>query len=168
VDSFDRLMGISGLLVAVKAGGKGDISLASGETNNTFVAWSTRLTTPRIASPLLYAGCLYELDQQRGVVRCFDARTGECHYKEKLPGARGFTASPWAWNGKVFCLDEAGTTMVLKAGPRLEILATNKLDQTIWSSVAVAGDRWLLRGVDFLYCIGNPKPGISRPAGTFH
>jgi outer membrane protein assembly factor BamB len=155
LDSYDRMMGGRGMLVAVKVGGKGDISLASGETNSNFVAWSTRLSSFRVASPLLYAGCLYQLDQQSGMVRCFDAKTGESHYKERIPETRGFTASPWACNGKVFCLDETGTTVVLRAGPRLEILATNRLEETIWSSAAIAGDRLLLRGVDHLYCIGT-------------
>jgi outer membrane protein assembly factor BamB len=157
LDSYDRMMGGRGMLVAVKVGGKGDISLASGETNNNFVAWSTRLSSYRVASPLLYAGCLYQLDQQSGMVRCFDAKTGESHYKERIPDTRGFTASPWACDGKVFCLDETGTTVVLRAGPRLEILATNRLEETIWSSAAIAGDRLLLRGVDHLYCIGTAK-----------
>lgn len=72
---------------------------------------------------------------------------------ERLEGAKGFTSSPWAGDGKVFCLDETGLTVVLKAGPEFEVLATNKLDETFWSSVAVVGENLLLRGVDHLYCI---------------
>ena len=34
-----------------------------------------------------------------------------------LGTAGAFWASPWAYDGKVFCLDETGTTHVLKAGP---------------------------------------------------
>jgi outer membrane protein assembly factor BamB len=157
VDSFDRMMGGRGTLVAVKAGGKGDISLGSGDTNNNFVAWCTRLSSYRVASPLVYAGCLYQLDQQSGMVRCFDAKTGESYYKERLPGARGFTASPWASDGKVFCLDETGTTFALSPGRHLEIASTNRLEETMWASPAVAGDRLLLRGVDHLYCIGTAR-----------
>jgi hypothetical protein len=44
----------------------------------------------------------------------------------------------------------------LAPGPELKVLDTNKLDDTFWSSVAVAGDLLLLRGVDALYAIG-PK-----------
>jgi hypothetical protein len=43
---------------------------------------------------------------------------------------------------------------VLQAGPKLQIVATNKLDaETFWSSAAVIGENLLLRGVDHLYCI---------------
>jgi hypothetical protein len=43
----------------------------------------------------------------------------------------------------------------LKAGPKLEVLATNKLDEMCWSSVAVMNESLLLRGVDHLYCIAK-------------
>ena len=37
--------------------------------------------------------CLYTLEQQGGIVRCCDAKTGKEHYRQRLPGADGFTAS---------------------------------------------------------------------------
>ncbi len=154
-DSVDRMMGGRGPIVAIRSGASGDISLKEGETSNAFVVWSSQLRTFRVASPLLYEGCLYMLDQQRGQVRCYDAKTGKEHYNQRLEGTRGFTSSPWGNDGKVFCLDETGITVVLKAGPKLEVLATNKLDEMFWSSVAVMGEKLLLRGVDHLYCIGQ-------------
>jgi len=155
VDSYDRMMGGRGSLVAVRAAASGDISLKAGETANSFVAWSTPINSYRVASPLLYAGCLYSLDQQSEIIRCYDAKTGKQHYRQRLPGARGFTASPWASDGKVFCLDQDGVTVVLQAGPELKVVATSKLDEMFWSSPAVVGERLLLRGVDHLYCIAG-------------
>ena len=154
-DSVDRMMGGRGPIVAIRSGASGDISLKEGETSNAFVAWSSQLRTFRVASPLLYEGCLYMLDQQRGQVRCYDAKTGKEYYSERLEGTKGFTSSPWANDGKVFCLDETGVTVVLKAGPKFEALATNKLDEMFWSSVAVMNENLLLRGVDHLYCIAK-------------
>ncbi len=154
-DSVDRMMGGRGPIVAIRVGASGDISLKEGETSNEYVAWSSPLRTFRVSSPLLYNGCLYMLDQQRGQVRCYDAKTGKENYMQRIEGAKGFTSSPWASDGKVFCLDETGLTVVLKAGPEFEVLATNSLDETFWSSVAVAGENLLLRGVDHLYCIAK-------------
>lgn len=155
VDSVDRLMGRRGHIVAVRPGGSGDITLTSDQTSSEFVAWSVSLSTYRVASPLLYADCLYMLDQQKGYVRCYDAKTGEQHYGKMLPGSRGFTSSPWANDGKVFCPDERGQTTVLQSGPELKVIGANKLDDSFWSSVAVIGDKLLLRGVDHLYCIAR-------------
>jgi outer membrane protein assembly factor BamB len=155
VDSVDRMMGGQGALVAIRSGALGDISLKAGETSNTFVAWSVSFRTYRVSSPLLYEGCVYMLDQQKGCVRCYDAKTGKELYNSRVPEAHGFSASPWANDGKVFCLDETGLTIVLQPGPELKILGTNRLDDTFWSSVAVLGDKLLLRGVNHLYCIGE-------------
>ncbi len=146
----DRLMGRSGTLIAIRAGASGNIPP---DDENEFVAWSAPRAAPQIASPLLYDNCLYMLGQHNGIIRCVDAITGQQHYRQRLPGAHGFTSSPWACDGKVFCLDEAGQTFVLKAGSSLEVLGVNSLDEMFWSSPAIMGDRLLLRGVEHLYCI---------------
>lgn len=155
VDSVDRLTGRTGMIVAIRPGATGDPSATSDSESGQVIAWRLPLRTTRVASPLLYQGCLYLLDQQAGRVRCHNAETGAEHYAEQLPGVRGFTASPWANEGKVFCLDERGTTLVLEAGPTCHILATNKLDDTFWSSMAVVDADLLLRGVDHLYRLGK-------------
>ena len=49
--------------------------------------------------------------------------------------------------------DREGTTLVLKDGEELEVLATNKLDDVVNASPAVAGKQLFLRGEKFLYCI---------------
>ena len=59
----------------------------------------------------------------------------------------------WAADGKIFCLDDAGTTYVLDAGPEFKLLATNNLNEMFWASPAVADGSILLRSVDSLYCI---------------
>jgi outer membrane protein assembly factor BamB len=153
VDSCDRLMGRSGLLAAIRPGATGDISLRGKETTNSHVAWSMDLRAYRTASPLIYEGCLYLLEQQTGIIRCFNAQTGTLLARARLPGASGFTASPWAGAGRVYCLDQHGLTVVLEPGPELRVLAKNELNEMCWSSPAVVGSRLLLRGVDHLYCI---------------
>ena len=140
--------------MGVRAGAAGEISADKIDAESG-VAWTQPRGGPSMASPLLYDGCLYVADQRGGIVGCYDAKTGEQHYRERLPEAKGFTSSPWAYDGKVFCLDEEGQTFVLKAGPSFEVLATNKLDDMFWSSVAISDGRLLLRGLERLYCIGK-------------
>ena len=144
-----------GGLYAVKAGAMGDISLKEGETANAGVAWSQPRGGPEKASPLLYAGHLYVLRTNGGIITCYDAKTGKQLYRQRIPEAAGFWTSPWAGEGKIFCLDDAGTTHVLAAGPEFKVLATNKLNDVFWASAAIAGNTILLRGVDNLYCIGT-------------
>ena len=148
-------MGGSGPLTAVRAGAEGDITPGSGESAEKHVAWSVARSGPPMASPLIYNGCVYVLDQRGGILACYDAETGKQHYKQRIEGARGFTSSPWAYGGKVFCLDEAGTTYVIEPGAEYKLVRTNKLDEMFWSSPALAGGKLLLRGVDHLYCIAE-------------
>jgi outer membrane protein assembly factor BamB len=141
-------------LVAVTAGASGDITLKEGEVSNAGVVWSQSRAGPFLPSPLLYGGYLYVLEARLNMLSCYDAKTGESAYtKERLHQAKGFTASPWAYDGRIFCLDQDGRTFVLKAGPKFELLATNKLDDTFAASPAIAGGDLLLRGATHLYCI---------------
>jgi len=154
VDSGDRLTGQRGILAAIRPGASGDISVTAPGATNDYVAWSQDLTGHCVASPLVAGDCLYLCEQKAGIIHCLDAQTGKRHYRQRLPGATGLTASPWTMDGKVFCLDQSGQTFVLDAGPQFKVLATNKLpDEMFWASAAVAGDSLFLRGVDHLYCI---------------
>jgi outer membrane protein assembly factor BamB len=147
-------MGSSGPLFAIKAGAKGDITLKDGATSNEFVLWSQKKGGPPMASPLLYNGYLYICSQRGGMVSCFDAKTGKESYGQaRLPQAKGITSSPWAYDDKVFCLDEDGTTFVLKAGPEFKVIGQNKLGEMFWSSPAISGGNLFLRGTDHLFCI---------------
>jgi outer membrane protein assembly factor BamB len=145
--------GGGGGLFAVRAGASGDVTLKPGETTNAGVAWSQLRGGPEDASPLVYQGYVYVLRQNGGIVTCLDARTGKQVYRERIPGAASFWASPWAADGKIFCLDDSGTTHVLQAGPTFKVLGKNKLEEMSWASPAVAGGAVFVRGVDHLYCI---------------
>jgi outer membrane protein assembly factor BamB len=135
-------------LIAIKAGATGEITKSSDA-----VAWQLPQGGPPMASPLLYEGHLYILDQRSGLLTCYDAKTGKQVYRERLPGGRGFTSSPWASAGKIFCLDDNGQTFVVQAGAEFTLLGRNPLGEMCWSSPAVAGNTLFLRTVDQLYCI---------------
>ncbi|HEY1598733.1 MAG TPA: PQQ-binding-like beta-propeller repeat protein [Pirellulales bacterium] len=146
-------MGGSGPLVAIRAGATGSFELASGADQPEQIAWSVPRGGPPMASPLVYRGYLYVLEQRGGLLSCYNAADGTKAYQQRVPDAKGFTASPWANDGKVFCLDEGGQTFVIKAGPDFELLAENKLDEMCWATPAAANGALFLRGTDHLWCI---------------
>ena len=63
----------------------------------------------------------------------------------------------WAYNGKIFCINEDGVTCVLKAGDKLELLGKNPLaeDDMGMASPAIVGDKLLIRTSTRIYCIMN-------------
>jgi outer membrane protein assembly factor BamB len=48
-----------------------------------------------------------------------------------------------------------GTTLVLKSAEKLELLATNQLDDKFDASPALAGKDLFLRGREYLYCLAD-------------
>jgi outer membrane protein assembly factor BamB len=98
--------------------------------------------------------CLVIFAQQGGMINCYDAKTGKELYSQQVRGLAGFTASPIAAAGKIYCTDERGLTVILKPGPDFQLLASNPLDgETFWASPALLADSLILRGTDNLYCI---------------
>jgi outer membrane protein assembly factor BamB len=144
---------------AIRPGGSGDISLQPGQTNNASIAWCQPVAAPYNPTTLVYEGRLYVL-YDFGLLSAFNARIGELLYdRQKLPAGMHFTASPWAANGQIFCLNEDGLTFVVRAGDQFELLRTNKLaeDDMCLATPALAGDRLLIRSAARVYCIAK-KP----------
>lgn len=140
---------------AVKPGATGDISLKKGETSNQFIAWSNDMAGAYHPTPLVLGEHLYVL-YSTGFIACFEAKTGKPVYdKQRLGGS--FTASPWSYDGKVFCLSEEGTTSVVKAGAEFELLGKNVLGEVSLATPAVADGRLFLRTREALYCVTSKK-----------
>jgi outer membrane protein assembly factor BamB len=139
---------------AIRAGATGDISLAKDATKNTYVAWFKGQAGPYNPSPIVYRDRLYVL-YDGGFLASFDARSGaEVLKKERIgPGARAFTSSPWAYNGKIFCLSEDGDTFVIEAGSKYKLVGKNSLDEMCMATPAIAHSGLLIRTLTRLYRI---------------
>lgn len=140
---------------AVKPGATGDITNLEDPTSNPFIAWYQPTAGPYNPSPIVYGDHYYTL-HDRGFLTCHDAHTGEQVYGKRrfAPGA-SFTASPWAYNGKLFFLSEEGDTFVVRAGPEYELLATNSLSELCLATPAVSQGRLLIRTASKLHCLSK-------------
>jgi outer membrane protein assembly factor BamB len=141
-------------IFAIRPGASGDITLKDQETSNASIAWSQKQAGPYNPSPVLYGDNLYVL-YDRGFLGCYDARTGkEIYDKQRMgPGASAFTASPWAYDGKIFCLSEDGDTFVVQAGPAYKLLGKNSLDEMCMATPAIVRGSLLLRTESKVYRI---------------
>ena len=70
-----------------------------------------------MSTPVVYGGHIYL--GSSSIVRCFDAKTGDKIYAERLDNRASIIASLVAADGKIYCTSEEGTVYVLAAGPRL-------------------------------------------------
>lgn len=144
-----------GKLYAIRAGADGDITPAEGATTSTGVAWIQPEAETANPSPLLHDGFIYVMSSRGGKMVCLDAATGDTVYRQKVDSVGACWASPWANRDKIFITDDKGTTHVVSAGRKMEVLFRNKLDDKMWASVAVTKDAYILKGVKKLYCIGK-------------
>ena len=137
-------------LLALPLSAKGDI------TGTGKILWNKKRGTPYVPSPVLYDGLLYYNQSSQALFSCTDAKTGETYIdRERLKGLANVYSSPVAAAGKIYVTGRNGATLVLKHGKKLDPLATNKLNDRLDASPALAGNQLFLRGRQFLYCIGE-------------
>jgi outer membrane protein assembly factor BamB len=140
--------GRNGPTLGLRPGGKGDVT-------KTHLVWRTTRSGPHVPSPIYLAGRLYTVNDT-GVATCLDAETGKLIWQQRIDDR--FSASPVEAGGLLYVPAESGTTYVLRAADRFEIVARNDLGTPILASPAVVGSRLFLRTAEELVCIGSPSP----------
>ena len=148
-------------MFAIRPGAKGDISLESDEDTNEYVAWCQRRAGPYNPSTIIYGDLMYVL-LDRGLAACYEAKTGKLVYgpERVVPRGGAFTSSPWAYNGKIFFLDENGVTYVLQAGREFKLLRANRLnskEDMCMATPAIVGGKLLIRTDSRIYCLSQAK-----------
>jgi hypothetical protein len=141
---------------AIRPGATGDISLDDGASSNEFVAWSQPKVAAYMPSALVYGKYLYTLASQ-GFFQSNDAASGDQVYGRRRidVNTSGFTASPWAYNGRIFALSEDGDTYVIQPGPEFKVIGKNSLGEMALATPAVVRGSLLLRTVSSLYRIAR-------------
>jgi outer membrane protein assembly factor BamB len=139
-------------LQAIELGHTGELS------NTDAVKWHVKEATPYVPSPLLYGEKLYVCSGNKGVISCYNAKTGKPYFiSEPLEEISGIYASPSVAAGRVYFVGRRGTTYVLKPSEKLEVLAVNKLEDRFDCSPAFVGNEMYLKGKENLYCIAGSK-----------
>jgi outer membrane protein assembly factor BamB len=139
---------------AIRPGASGDISLKAGETSNVHIVWSSPTAAPYNPTPIVYGDTYYTLFD-RGFFTSHDARTGkEIYGRQRVTAeASGFTASPWAYNGKIFAMSEEGDTYVIQPGAEFKVIGKNSLNEMTLATPAIARDSLFVRTASKLYRI---------------
>lgn len=132
-----------------------DLDGASGDLTGTeHVLWTNQRGNSYTPSPVLHDGILYMLTDN-GMLSALDAATGEAHYQQqRLPKPYTFKSSLVAAEGKLYMATEDGDVVIVKMGPKYEVIATNTIaDEFFIATPAIADGEIYLRGKSTLYCI---------------
>jgi outer membrane protein assembly factor BamB len=120
------------------------------------LAWRYGKGTPYVPSPLLLEDRLIFTQANEALLTILNRKTGKVILdRERLEDQTSFYASPVAAAGRIYLVDRAGTTVVLKQADELEVLATNRLEEKVDASPALVGRQLFLRGESHLYCISE-------------
>ena len=123
-----------------------------GEQPESSVLWKYQKALPNVPTPLFHAGITY-LVRNGGIFTSLDAQTGAVHKQGRLREAMGhYYASPILADDKIYVVSESGKAVVIRAGPRWEVLATNDLRENVYATPAVAAGRLYIRTASVLYC----------------
>ena len=88
---------------------------------------------------------------------CLDPRTGQTQWQGQLGVREVFRSSPSGADGRIYCLSEKGTAVVLAAGDEFKVLSRIPMGEgPANSSIAIAQEHLFIRTAQHLYCIG-PK-----------
>ena len=143
-------------IYAIRPGASGDISIDETSRSNDYIVWCDWRAAPYNPTTLVYQGLLFSL-LDRGMISIINPQTGTFHVeRQKISeNTSGFTASPWAYDDKVFMLNEDGETFVIEAGDSYNLIGVNRLadDDMGMATPAIAGNKLLIRTSARLYCI---------------
>jgi outer membrane protein assembly factor BamB len=140
--------GRQGPTLAIRPGGNGDVT-------STHLAWSSPKGSPFVPSGVVVDGVLYLVNDIQSVLTAHDVKTGQVLYQGRLgePKKEGFSASPIAYDGKVFFTNDDGETFVLQAGREFKLLHVNTLGEQTLASPALVDGRWYFRTASSLVAI---------------
>lgn len=140
--------GRQGPTIAIRPGGSGDVTA-------THVAWMSPKGSPFIPSGVAVDGVLYLVNDIQSILTAHDIKTGEVLYQGRLGVAKkeGFSASPIAYDGRIFFTNDDGETFVLQAGREFKLLHVNTLGEQTLASPALVDGRWYFRTASSLLAI---------------
>jgi outer membrane protein assembly factor BamB len=135
-------------LLAIKAGGRGDIT-------ESHRVWAFN-NGPDVPTPVTDGKYFYVVSDN-GVMWCLDAKTGEVIYGQQRVRPGTYSSSPVLADDKIYVTNEDGVTTVVRAGPKFEVLAENQLNDYCLSSPAISDGQVFIRTAQYLYCIGKRR-----------
>lgn len=146
------MCGYGGSALAVKLGGAGDITKDR--------LWlHPRPAEQRVGSGVIVGDHVYMVDEN-GTPHCYVLKTGEDLWKSESRLKGGLTwGSVVHAGGRLYVLMRDGSTVVLAASPKFEVLAVNPLgagEQTN-SSPVVSNGEVFIRTHKHLWCVGGTR-----------
>ncbi|MFO1440635.1 MAG: PQQ-binding-like beta-propeller repeat protein [Verrucomicrobiaceae bacterium] len=131
-------------LLAIKPDGSGNVT-------DTHIAWRTNKGVAYVPSPIVEGGH-FLIVSDSGVAHCFDAKSGEIQWEERL---REHHASLVSAEGRVYFVNDFGVLRTVKPGKAYELVAESELKEKVFASPAMSEGQIFIRSDKSLICLGK-------------
>ena len=151
-----QLGGKDSTSLAVRQGGKGDVTA-------THTLWTSPKADARVGTGVITGGLAFT-SQRTGIIECAELSTGAEVWKKRQAGPAGpsdMWSSFFLAEGRIYAMNQAGDTFVVRASRDYELLATSSLGEPTNSSVVGTAGCLYLRTHKALWCIGGAAAGLE-------
>ena len=125
-----------------------------GNVTQSHIAWHHAKLKPHeasyVPSPIAQGRYFFVVSDQ-GFASCFEAKSGKRLWMQRL--GKRHSASIVSIEGNLYSPADEGDVYVIKAGPKIELVAKNSLEGQCYASPAVAQGELFIRTTHYLYCI---------------
>ncbi len=128
--------------VGVRIDGKGKLT----------EVWKIEKSVPHIPCPILVGDLLFLWDD-KGILSCVDPKTGEEHYRERVPTRGTCFGSPVSDGKTIFCADDGGNIHAVAATKEFKVLGMSKVEELCRSTPALANGNLYLRCFNHLVAV---------------
>jgi outer membrane protein assembly factor BamB len=123
----------------------------SGNVTDSHIQWRTNKGVSYVPSPLIEGDALYIVSDS-GIAHCFDAKTGDIRWEERV---REHHASLVSAEGHVYFVNDFGTLRVVKPGAAFDCIAQSELGEKVFASPAMSEGQMFIRTEKALLCVGK-------------
>ncbi len=132
--------GYAGTSLAVKPGGSGDVT-------QTHRVWIKERDGSKLGSGVIHEGLIFVVNMN-GLAECFDLKTGELVWDERLRG-KGSDNGSWSSlalvGDLIYSMNKSGDTLIFKAADQFELVESNTLKETTNATPAFVDGQIILR-----------------------
>lgn len=150
---FTSAHGVFRPMRGIRLSATGDITPPDIQETNDAIAWVHYRRGNYMQTPILIEDRLYGCDD-RGTLTCFDAKSGEIIFSERLPG-NGFTASPVSDGKRLYITSEFGKIWVVEAGREYLEVSINELGDNCLATPAISNGTLYFRTQGSLLAVAD-------------
>jgi outer membrane protein assembly factor BamB len=144
--------GYGGPALAVRAGGKGDVTATHRLWHHDKVKHPQRIGSPVIVGDHCY------LVSETGQAHCFEIKSGKDLWAGQKLDLQTWSSLIATADGKLLVPGFTGETFVLEASPQFKLVRRNALaNDRVNASIAISDGELFIRSYRYLWCIGKQR-----------